>query len=206
MGLTDEERARLDASSRARARHSLRTVLVIVAAVGVVGYAAGMIAANDNSAAIRIIAAVPVVLAIGLALLFHRLATRRRQPLMSGADRQTQRDVNRALRAGGTDDARIDALVQDLRQTSARRDTILIWLFGATALVQAAALVVVERPSGRAMAALACAVSLAAATLFWLQRRRVQRYRGLEPASRRAKGHLRRLAGDQEEYTSSSDS
>jgi hypothetical protein len=117
---------------------------------------------------------------------------------MSGADRQTQRAVYRALRAGSTEDLRVDALVQDFRATSARRDTVLIGLFGATALVQAAPFVVVERPLGRAMAALACAVSLAAATLFWLQRRRVRRYRGLEPASRRAKGHLRRLAGDQE--------
>ena len=171
MGLTDEERAR---------RKSLRTVLAIVATVGVIGYAAGVLTAADSTA-VWIIGAVPVVLAILLALLVHRVAIPRQQPPTSGADR-------------------------DLDATAARRDTLLIALFGATALVQAAAFVVVERPWGRAMAALACVVSLAAATLFWLQRRRVRRSRGLEPASRRAKGHLRRLAGDQEEYTSSSDS
>jgi len=206
MSLPDDERARLDASARTRAQHSLRTVVLIVVAVGLVGYAAGMVAGNDAGAAIWIIAALPVVLALVLAVLFHRLAARRPPPLTSGADRETKRDVNRALRAGGTDDPRIDALVQDLRTKSARSDTVLMWLFAATAAVQAVTLVVVERPWGRAMAALACACSLAAAALFWLQRRRVRRYRGLEPASRRAKGHLRRLAGDQEEYTSSSDS
>jgi cyanate permease len=206
MSLPDDERARLDASARTRAQHSLRTVVLIVVAVGLVGYAAGMVAGNDAGAAIWIIAALPVVLALVLAVLFHRLAARRPPPLTSGADWETKRDVNRALRAGGTDDPRIDALVQDLRTKSARSDTVLMWLFAATASVQAVTLVVVERPWGRAMAGLACACSLAAAALFWLQRRRVRRYRGLEPASRRAKGHLRRLAGDQEEYTSSSDS
>ena len=159
MDRTDEERAR---------RNSLRAPLVIVAAVGAVGYAAGMIAANDTNPATWIVAAVPVMLAIGLALIFHRLATRRARPT-TGAD--------------------------EPRSESA----VLIWLFGATALVQAAAAIVVERPWGRVMAIIACALSLAAATLFWLQRRRARRNRGLEPASRRAKGHLRRLAGDQEE-------
>jgi hypothetical protein len=167
MGPIDEERARPDAAGRIR----LRTVLVIVAAVGGVGYAAGVVGAvagNDRGPAILIIAAVPVALAIVLALLLHRFAARRVQSPLIGADRQA---VRRAWRTGSTD----DPLVQDPRASSARSDTVLVWLFGATAAAQAGAFVVVERPWGRAMAGLACVASLAAATLFWFQRRRVRR-------------------------------
>jgi len=210
MGLTDEERARLDASSRARARGNLRTVLVIVMAVGVVGYAAGLAAVTVESGAPRravwIIAALPVLTAVVLALVFHRIASRHRQPLLDGSDRQTQKAVHRALRAGSTDDPRIDALVQDLRTTDRRQNLVLVVLFGATAVIQAVAFLAADETFMRIVFGVATAASLAAAALFWLQRRRAQRYRGLEPASRRAKGHQRPLAGDQEEYTSSSDS
>lgn len=185
MGLTSEERVRLDASSRDRARGSRRTVLIIVSAVGVVGYAAGMVAVTienggtPGDALTWIIAAVPVVLAIGLALLFHRLATRRAQPLMSGADRQTQRAVHRALRAGSTEDPRVDALVQDFRATSARRDSVLIGLFGVTAAVQAVAFAAADETFVRIVFGIAAAASLFAAGLFWLQWRRTRRYRSL---------------------------
>jgi hypothetical protein len=202
VGLTEEERARLDASSRARARGSLRIILLIVAAVGVVGYAAGLAAVTIQSGsprgAVWIIAAVPVLTAVVLALLLHRIVSRRRQPLLGGTDRQTQKAAHRALRAGSTDDPRLDALVQDLRTTVRRQNLVLVVLFGATAIIQAVAFAAADEAFVRIMFGVAVAASLSSAALFWREHRRVRRYRGLEPASRRAKGHLRRLAGDQE--------
>ncbi|WP_067508405.1 hypothetical protein [Actinoplanes sp. TFC3] len=55
--------------------------------------------------------------------------------LFQGADRATQRSVSLALKAGGSDDPRIDALARDLAERSLRR-TVAPWaMTGSIALV-----------------------------------------------------------------------
>jgi hypothetical protein len=138
------DRERLRQRSADGLRRAVKVALIVAALVfvAIIGF---FLALSDDLRGGSSLVIVPAGLgaAAGIVVLTV-VATRRMSanaPLLMGADRSTRDAVTRALRAGGTDDPRIDALARD----AARGAGMQWWVVGAgllLALVEASSLVI----------------------------------------------------------------
>ncbi|AGL20953.1 hypothetical protein [Actinoplanes sp. N902-109] len=129
-----------------------------------------------------------VFLPLGLLLIFGLIAgaafrrAHRETTLFQGADRATQRAVARALKAGGTDDPRVDALARDLAQRSLRRRGA-VWAMTAAVVLVAAGLILNVIADGlrpiQLVMLLGLGCYLYALVTVWQTRLRSRRYPGV---------------------------
>jgi Kef-type K+ transport system membrane component KefB len=182
MELTGEERERLAARAEKRSRDGNRVVIVVVAIVGLLAVVLGIVVAlatGDDSAddpAIWAVSGIPIVVAVVLAFVLTRLMRKVRQPLLAGADKATQKAVQQALKAGHTDDPRIDALVQDLRQDGDRRTLFGVALFAVAAICQIITAVLTDITWVRILFVGTALLSLVVVGQLRIGQRRLQRY------------------------------
>jgi hypothetical protein len=179
MGLTPDERARLRSSTE---RSTVTGAWVASVLLLFFGALTAMFAARGGVGALSppwnvLVSLLPVVVfgALLTPLLMHRRAD---GPLVDGADPATRKAVTAAVRAGATDDPRIDDLVVDMRERGAPRwlaFTATAQLVGAIAFT--AATVVTDDWIARVLLAGAAVGTLATAGLLLLRRRRLLAYR-----------------------------
>ncbi|WP_326556460.1 hypothetical protein [Micromonospora sp. NBC_01796] len=171
---------------RERARHRLgrRMGLIILLVGPLAGLAiiiGGLVALGDTPPVNLILIGVGVALVTSALTGVVWLVQRRRTdpPLILGADPETRRAVHRAIRAGHSDDARIDLLARDLIARSPAQ-TWVPWVYVVLALLQVVLLLLGDRSTGDVIRALVTVPFFAvAAGYFWQHRRRMRRYRGL---------------------------
>lgn len=202
MGLTAEERAQLRSNveqrSAAPARWIALAMLVGFAALAVIFATRGGTSELSRPWNV-VVPLLPFALVIALtAPLLIRLRRGTGVPLVEGADADTRRAVNRAIRAGATPDRHIDDLVVDLREHGAARQvglTAITQLVGGLAI--GAAAIVGDEPTARILLALAAVAMLAAAGLLFQRRRQLVSYRpGTDPATDPTDGPPAAAKGD----------
>ncbi len=190
MGLSAEERTRLESNVERRSPAPARWVLLAML-VGFGALAAIFAARGGTSELSRpwnvVLPLLPFAFLLALATpLLIRVRRRTATPLVEGADAETRRAVTQAIRAGSAPDPRIDDLVADLRAQGTARQlglTATIQLVGALGV--GAAAVVGDEPMVRALLALATVAMLTAAGLLFQRRRQLLAYR---PAADQATG------------------
>jgi hypothetical protein len=188
MGLTAEERDELRSNADRTTASGGRIALVLLLFFG--GLAA-LFAARGGLSELSapwnvIVTLLPFV--VFTALLTPVLIQARRRAdvaLVEGADSRTRRAVEGAIRAGSSDDPRIDDLVEDMRAHRAGRrfaTTAVAQAFAGIALLAAA--IISDELVARVLLAGAAVGTLTAAGLLLLRRRRLLAYRvgGRTPA------------------------
>ena len=182
---TGESELRETAQRRTRRRFVI--VASVVAGCVAAGTATGVIASGRDTSvgSALIIAAGAALVVAGILVIVWAVQKRiRNAPLVSGADKATQRAVRAALGRGHADDPDVDALVQDLieRSPTPRWVPYVYPVFAAFFL---ALLVMGDRdPWDVVRTVVLVVMSLLAGGGFWLHLRRLRRYRGLAPAAR----------------------
>lgn len=135
--MTSQQKAQLTDNAGKRAgRRTLIAQLIYpgISAVVIVGYALINLGRSSMSLQHRLIElGVAVVFAAFLGLmvwwLYHRARWGKQQPLVTGADRDTQREVRQALRDGQSSSPEIVELIADQR-AHWRKQRKLVWLVG----------------------------------------------------------------------------
>ncbi|MEV4625409.1 hypothetical protein AB0J90_03865 [Micromonospora sp. NPDC049523] len=171
---------------RERARHRVRRrmgliILLVGPLAGLAIIIGGLVALGDTPPLNLIMIGAGVALVTSALLGVVWLVQRRRSdpPLILGADLATRRAVHRAIRAGHSDDTRIDLLARDLIARSPAQAWVP-WLYVLLALLQVVLLLLGDRSTSDVVRALITVPFFAvAAGYFWLYRRRMRRYRGL---------------------------
>jgi MFS family permease len=178
MELTGEERVHLAETARRRvaARGSV-AAWVGLGAVVLVSVGAMVVTRSlpDGWGEWALILSPTVLLGL-LLVVFLGILRRRRQPLVAGADRRTRLAVDKALRAGASDDPRIDALVEDLRGSSLSGNGMRVF-FVVCAAVAAGSAVFGDDTFARVSAAFGALCMVFAIGAMTLQQRRISRYR-----------------------------
>jgi hypothetical protein len=136
--LPDHDELRAAAVARAHRRRMLLVGFVLLISIAV---PAGFAVTGDGTWSVGKVAALLIpfaVTAVLFAALYPLIRRNDRQvPLSFGTDKATQRAVQRALRTGHADAARIDALARDTATRTLRRSWPL-WIFVVAITLQTA--------------------------------------------------------------------
>lgn len=133
------DREQLQGNAKQRMRRATRTGLYAALATFFAVLAFALVISADESWTAGKVTALVVTVLVGTVLLLAGFLVVGRlnggRELLFGADRATRRDVQRALRAGHTDNPRIDALARD-SAAHGLRTRWTMWWFAAFALLQ----------------------------------------------------------------------
>ncbi|MEV0713293.1 hypothetical protein [Asanoa sp. NPDC050611] len=181
MGLTAEERDQLRSNADRTTASGGWVALVLLLFFG--GLAA-LFAARGGVGELAppwnvVVALLPfVVFAALLTPLFVRVRRRAHVPLVEGADSATRKAVERAIRAGSSDDPRIDELVNDMRvHGTVRRLAATAASQVVAGIAFVAAAIIGDELIARLLLIGAAVGTLTAAGLLLLRRRRLLAYR-----------------------------
>jgi hypothetical protein len=167
----------------ARRMRGIGWVLAVCGVLAGVALGAGVVASGGPRWA-GLLVTVPIILLFGLLgwVSFRRAG--RDPALFQGADRATQRAVGHALKAGGSDDPRVDALARDLAERNLRRPATP-WVMTACLAFAAAGVLLSIIGGGFTLSQVSGIVGFGALLYVvinvWQTRKRSRRYPGVTP-------------------------